>query len=322
MQILSIFLIYVFSLSTTDSLSCITSNNTVTIENSDTHTNAVKKQLDGLRTSKVGENGLCLVQIHKKSDASPLVMSFNGLLVSLPLADGQIRFETHFRINTKKKLFIENTMSSACSKSNGCEKQLIYNHIEWFMKEYTLNTQDDIRRLFKKERTYKVQCYDVNKTATRCRTNTCVYSYHSKEDCSNQFCAAQANLPHRLEITAQIDTINNMSDRWIVFRCNYTKCNNDENIRKFHDILENYHDMSSLQKNSTYINALTRAMKTTTTSLKRTSKSSSSVSTTTNTTAATTSTTIITKNNMSRNEKINSMLSLFVWPLCILYGNN
>ena len=162
-----------------------------------------------------------------------------------------------------------------------------------------------------------VQCYDVNKTAKECRTNTCVYTYHSSEDYSNQFCAPQAKLPHSLEITTQIDAINNMSDRWIVFRCNYIKCNSDENIRKLHEILENYHKMPSLQKNSAYISALTTVMKTTTISLKRISKSSSSSVTT-----ATTPMILITKNNVSRNDKINLILSLFIWPLCVLHGNN
>ena len=75
-----------------------------------------------MRVSEVGENDLCLEQIYKESDASSLVASFNDLLAFLPLADGQIRFETHFRINAKRKLITKNSMSSVCSKPHGCEK--------------------------------------------------------------------------------------------------------------------------------------------------------------------------------------------------------
>ena len=129
-------------------LSCITLLQKFTINKADATATYIQRKLNSLNASKLANDSRCLLYMCAASDTSPITVEFNGVLSYLSLSHGQIRFETILDINQKGRVSTQNCISYVCSEPHGCEKQFIYDHIEWFSKEYFKELQLAVRPLF------------------------------------------------------------------------------------------------------------------------------------------------------------------------------
>ncbi|CAF0758743.1 unnamed protein product [Adineta steineri] len=194
--------------------------------------NALKEKLD--RFEMDASLSACRVEMVFVYSTGLLTLKFSKLVPKTTISVGIVTFRTLVRYTNKDDTTTIHVLTAACSNSDGCDKQFILNHVDWFIRlKY-----DDFFKI-----SFQLLVGEDDKiqrcSHPRCPNRFCGVGWTHKETDIVQGCS---ELP-RAQFQARNDfNINTRKEtESFAFFCGYDQCNSLDVVSKLQaNVKENY----------------------------------------------------------------------------------
>ncbi|CAF1447102.1 unnamed protein product [Adineta steineri] len=213
-------------------LSCINFEYTVNVPINTFDRNAFKVLLDGYEMD--ADYSECRLQMAVVYPQEVLQIKFSKLIPKTTISVGSVTFRTLVRYINEDNTMIAHILISACSSSDGCDKQFTLDHVEWLVRmKYDDFSKISFQLLFGEDD--KIQTCD-------------------RLQCGNGFCGAQwthietdiiqrcSNIPQaQFQVRNDFNLNTREETATYGYFCGYDQCNSLDVISKLQaNIKENY----------------------------------------------------------------------------------
>ncbi|UJR19254.1 hypothetical protein I4U23_022383 [Adineta vaga] len=210
----------------------------------------LQSDLDSFTLSPITNDNLCRVSLDFSYHlyAGTLDIEFGEVIQGIPLADKVVQLDTMLTLQNQISFELKHYLEYACSNYDGCEKQFVLEHIEWFYKAKYLELQQKVEKLLDGPKTNQNMCVNEYNISQRCPSKTCVGTRSRKEKTYKHSCKVTETKFPLLHIITYINTDVNHEEQEFIFECHYNDCNGIGRLKEVQKIVEDYYDLSPLRK--------------------------------------------------------------------------